>query len=279
MCELFGMSGKWPATVNFSLMKFAEHGGHTGPHEDGWGIGYYAGRDVRLIKEAEAAADSEWVRFMMDHAIKTHLAIAHVRRATMGARTFANTQPFTRELAGRRHLFAHNGKLPGILSMRAFRPERFHPVGETDSEHAFCALLQRLGALWIEPDRPPPLEDRLAVVSAFALELRALGPANFLYADGEVLFAHGHRRKQPDTGTLAPPGLVRLHRQCRTGEDAFAARGLSIADTEQDITLFASVPLTDEAWLPLAEGEVIAVREGRIVGGENRHAQPGSDGA
>jgi glutamine amidotransferase len=40
---------------------------------------------------------------------------------------------------------------------------------------------------------------------------------------------------------------------------------LSIHATEQDITLFASVPLTDEAWEPLAEGEVIAVREGRIV--------------
>jgi glutamine amidotransferase len=265
MCELFGMSGKWPATVNFSLMKFAEHGGHTGPHQDGWGIGYYAGRDVRLIKEAEAAADSEWVRFVMDHAIRTPLAIAHVRRATMGAKTFANTQPFTRELAGRRHLFAHNGKLPGIFALPAFRPERFHPVGETDSEYAFCALLQRLSALWIEPDQPPPLEERLAVVTSFALELRALGPANFLYADGEVLFAHGHRRKQPDTGALVPPGLVRLHRQCRGREDAFAASGLSIDAMEQDIMLFASVPLTDEAWEPLTEGEIIVVSEGCVV--------------
>jgi hypothetical protein len=24
----------------FSLMKIAEHGGHTGPHKDGWGIVY-----------------------------------------------------------------------------------------------------------------------------------------------------------------------------------------------------------------------------------------------
>jgi len=265
MCELFAMSAKRPATVSFSLMQFAEHGGHSGPHKDGWGIGYYAGRDIRLIKEAEAAADSEWVRFMMDHEIETHLAIAHVRLATMGARTFANTQPFTRELAGRRHLFAHNGNLPGIFADGSFNHERFHPVGETDSEVAFCVLLQRLSALWIEPARPPTLEARLTVVSSFARELRTFGPANFLYADGEVLFAHGHRRKQTGTDTLVPPGLVRLHRRCRAGEGAFASRSVSIDAMEQDIMLFASVPLTDEAWEPLAEGEVIAVREGRII--------------
>jgi len=72
-------------------------------------------------------------------------------------------------------------------------------------------------------------------------------------------------RIEGSTSVSVPPGLVRLHRRCRTGDEAFASRGLSIHATEQDITLFASVPLTDEAWEPLAEGEVIAVREGRIV--------------
>jgi predicted glutamine amidotransferase len=58
---------------------------------------------------------------------------------------------------------------------------------------------------------------------------------------------------------------VRLHRQCRNQEDAFAARGLSIDAMEQDIMLFASVPLTDEAWEPLTEGEIIVVSEGCVV--------------
>jgi glutamine amidotransferase len=59
MCELLGMSSNRQATVNLSLMKLAEHGGFSGPHRDGWGVAYYEGLDVRLIKEAEAAADSE----------------------------------------------------------------------------------------------------------------------------------------------------------------------------------------------------------------------------
>ena len=33
----------------------------------------------------------------------------------------------------------------------------------------------------------------------------------------------------------------------------------------QAITLLASVPLTSEGWRPLAEGEVIVVKDGRVV--------------
>ncbi len=63
MCELLGMSSNLPATLSLSLMKLAEHGALSGPHKDGWGVGYYEGGDVRLIKGTEAAADSEWIRF------------------------------------------------------------------------------------------------------------------------------------------------------------------------------------------------------------------------
>ncbi|MEX2479313.1 MAG: class II glutamine amidotransferase [Gammaproteobacteria bacterium] len=64
MCELLGLSSNLPATVNFSLTVFAEHGGHTDNHTDGWGIAYYEGKDARLLKEPEAAADSTWIRFL-----------------------------------------------------------------------------------------------------------------------------------------------------------------------------------------------------------------------
>ena len=265
MCELLGMSSNLPATVSFSLMKFAEHGGFSGPHSDGWGIAYYEGLDARLIKEAEAAADSDWVRFVRDHSLRSPLVIAHIRRATQGARSYANTQPFVRELGGRMHLFAHNGCLTGVFESPDFRPHRFHPVGETDSERAFCALLDRMAEVWKEPPAIPPLEDRLAVVSSFARALRSFGPANFLYSDGDVLFAHGHRRKQAATGKVEAPGLVLLGRWCREGQRGFVTSGLSIDGADQVIGLVASVPLTDEPWEPLAEGEILVMSEGRIV--------------
>lgn len=259
------MSSDRNATTRLSLMKLAEHGGLSGPHKDGWGVGYYEGPDVRLIKEAEAAAGSDWVRFLEDHDLRSPTVIAHIRRATMGDRSYRNTQPFARELGGRMHLFAHNGWLSGIAGSPEFRPGRFHPVGETDSEQAFCVLLDRMADLWRRPGDIPSLADRLAVVSSFARALRPLGPANFLYADGDALFAHGHRRKQGASSAVAPPGLVLLQRWCRKGEQGFVTNCVTIDGADQRMTMLASVPLSDDPWLPLGEGEVVAVAGGQLV--------------
>jgi glutamine amidotransferase len=260
------MSSDVPATLSLSLTKLAEHGGFSGPHRDGWGVAYYEGSDVRLLKEAEAAADSELVRFVRNHNLRSHIVVAHVRRATMGERSYRNTQPFARELGGRMHLFAHNGWLPGIFESSGFGTTRFQPFGETDSEQAFCALLERMAELWQRPGELPSSEARLSVVSRFAQDLAWLGPANFLYSDGDTLFAHGHRRIQSATSRIEPPGLFVIQRSCRGGGRGFAAGGLAIEAADQTVALLASVPLSDESWRPLAEGEVVAIRKGRIAG-------------
>lgn len=103
-----------------------------------------------------------------------------------------NTKPFARELGGRLHVFAHNGNLPGINDSALLTTGPYRPVGQTDSELAFCALLARLNGLWTG-DAPPSLDARASLLAAFAADLRPLGPANFLYADGDALFAHGNR--------------------------------------------------------------------------------------
>lgn len=89
-------------------------------------------------------------------------------------------------------MFAHNGDLPGVQDA-GLRTGRFRPMGETDSELAFCGLLADLEELWLEGK--PSLDERLAVVTGFAQQLRGLGPANFLYADGQILFIHSDRRR------------------------------------------------------------------------------------
>ena len=45
-----------------------------------------------------------------------------------------------------------------------------------------------------------------------------------------------------------------------------AAEGLRIASDggEQEVFLVASVPLTAEKWVPLAEGELLVARHGRL---------------
>ena len=87
-----------------------------------------------MFKEATAVADSDWVQFIANHDLRSLLVIAHIRRATRGTRSYPKAQPFIRELAGRIHLFAHNGDLPGIFESKAFQPERFNPIGEANSE-------------------------------------------------------------------------------------------------------------------------------------------------
>jgi predicted glutamine amidotransferase len=265
MCELLGLSSNIPATVNVSLPKLAEHGRVSGTYNDGWGVGYYEGADVRLMKDPAAVGDSEWIEFIATHNLRSQLVIAHTRSATRGARAYPNAQPFVRELAGRAHLFAHNGDLPSIFGSNAFRTSRFNPIGETDSEYAFCALLDRMAAIWRAPKATPTLRERFLIVSAFAGELRKLGPANFLYSDGDVLFAHGHRRKHADTGRIEPPGLVSIQQRCQHDTIGSAASGLSVGGHNQQVALFASVPLTSEPWAPLAEGELVAARGGRII--------------
>jgi len=250
MCELLAMSARVPTSLSSSLAELARHGGETGPHRDGWGVAYMRDGDAFLVREPDAAAGSELLAFLQQHDSPSALVIAHIRRATQGARLLRNTQPFERELGGHVHLFAHNGMLPGIERSR-LRARANRPIGDTDSEHAFCALLDRLRPLWMRGK--PGLSDRFHEVDRFATELRTLGPANFLYSDGELIFAHGHRRRADD-GEIKAPGLHVLCRQC-----------VEPTAVTQQVALVASVPLTAEAWRPLAEGEVIVLHEGRVI--------------
>ena len=137
------------------------------------------------------------------------------------------------------------------------------PVGQTDSELPICKLPERLHLLRLADGRPV-VEARLRVIEAFAAELRGLGPTNFLYCDGEALFAHADWRHQDD-GTIRPLGLWRFAHHCATGGELPAA-GLRIEShgVVQDVVLVTSVPLTTEDCAPLACGEILVARDGHF---------------
>jgi predicted glutamine amidotransferase len=263
MCELLAMSARFPTTIHLSLDELARHGGGTGPHRDGWGLGFVQGHDALVVREPDAASASPWISFLQEKNPKSDLVIAHIRRATQGSRALCNTQPFARELGGRTHLFAHNGMLPGIEDDRRFSTRRFRRIGETDSEQAFVALMERLARRW--EDGVPSLDERLAEIAPFAADLRALGPANFLYTDGDAIFAHAHRRRAGD-GDIKPPGLHLLCRTCEASADGASLQGVTIShDARQEVALLASVPLSEEHWTPLAEGEIVVLQGGRVI--------------
>ena len=266
MCELFAFSGEHPALLQYSRHEFAGHGAGS-RNADGWGIAHYIDGDVRLLKEASAARDSACLNFIEAHPVRSDVVMSHIRYATQGRATVRNCQPFVRELGGAMHVFAHNGDLDRVGLGRLATLESSRPVGETDSELAFCVLLERLRPLWRGAAGTPALESRRRAVALFAQELRALGPANFIYADGDALFAHGHKRMHDGVG-IRPPGLHALCRPCDAGASGVEAPGLRIVPTQDHDAqwLVASVPLTaDAGWRALGEGELIVARRGRVL--------------
>ncbi len=265
MCELFAMSSGAPGHVSFAFGEFVRHGARHGANPDGWGAAYYQGTDAHVLREPVAATSSHFARILEHHRIPSQIVLAHVRHATHGPVTLANTHPFARALGGRLHTFAHNGSLPGIDSELPLTSGQFEPIGETDSEHAFAVLLSRMAPLWSRRGEIPSPAQRLEVLAEFASRLRAIGVANFLYSDGDLLFAHAHRRHHPDG--IRPPGLHLLLRD-KDSAHRLTAEGVAIeikGEAAHALALIASVPLTTKSWQPLAESRVIALRGGHLV--------------
>lgn len=267
MCELFGATSNKPFRLGFAFKEFAKHGGRTADNADGWGIAFFDDTDVCQIREPKPAASSPWVRLLEKSEVVSSIVISHVRAASQGNVALKNTHPFTRHLGARVHAFAHNGEMLGIHGKQDFESgKHFVPVGETDSEYAFCALLHRLEGLWAGV-APGAFDERFHVFRRFASVAKHHGSSNLLYSDGETLFVHADRRyAEPDV--LKPPGLWWNRRVLKAGEIA-KHPGLTIEGHggEQDVSIVASVPLAQDrsGWTPLDEGSVYAFRGGNMV--------------
>ncbi|HMB59760.1 MAG TPA: class II glutamine amidotransferase [Xanthomonadales bacterium] len=267
MCELLAISSRLPAKITYSLEEFSTNGSRLRSNRDGWGIGVMRDLDAVLLKEPKPASDSVWVKFAAENALATTFAMAHVRYATRGNHTMENTHPFRRVLGRRPQLFAHNGTLSGLDEWVKQEAPSFLPIGETDSELAFCILLTRLEPYY-KSGAVPELADRFEVFRSTCSDMSTLGPCNFLYHDGEVLFAHAHKRVYEEDGEMGeprPPGLhLKNYSECKH-DGKLSSPGLEVALQHQQTAILASVPLDDHDWEALDEGTVLAIREGEIV--------------
>ena len=243
MCELLGMSANIPTDICFSFTGLMQRGGKTGPHRDGWGIAFYEGRGCRTFHDPNPSAESEIARLVQRYPIKSLIVISHIRRANRGRVCLENTHPFTRELWGRHWVFAHNGQLRGVKRL----PLAFYrPIGSTDSEHAFCWLLDRVRARFPEPPRRP--EALWRHLHTLARELNPRGVFNFLLSDSRHLYAHCGTQLSWLT-RRAPFGEARLM-------DADMTVDFQRETTPADIvTVVATRPLTDnESWTMMEPG-------------------------
>ena len=265
MCELFAMSASAPARVKYDLDRFAAEGGERHQNRDGWGIVISDGRDAHYFRESEPASQSPLDRFVRTHSTPHTLVLAHVRRASQGDRTLANTHPFRRVLHGRLQHFAHNGNLDGLDRMPEARRLLDERVGDTDSELAFLLLLDRVTREAPDASRS---EARFSVFRDFCRDMARLGPANFIWLDGDVLHVHADRRRYETEHGLSEPRAPGLHmlrsvRGSLSGPHEFV--GAAIEAVPEHMVVFASLPLSRGPWEPLARSTVMAVRAGEIV--------------
>lgn len=249
------MSANVPTDICFSFTGLMKRGGETGPHQDGWGIAFYEGQGCRTFHDPTPGARSEIARLVQRYSIKSLIVISHIRRANRGRVCLENTHPFVRELWGRNWTFAHNGQLKGIKRRRL---RHFFPVGTTDSEFAFCWMLDQVRERFTRPPRrAEPLWTLIAELSA---DVGRLGVFNFLLSDSRVLYAFCGSQLSWLT-RRAPFGTARLL-------DADMAVDFCQETGSNDVvTVVATRPLTgNEKWQLMAPGTLAIFRAGEQVG-------------
>lgn len=253
MCQLLGMNCNVPTDICFSFTGFQARGGLTDHHRDGWGIGFFEGRGVRVFLDPRASIDSPVAELVRQYPIRSLNAIAHIRKATQGEVALENTHPFQRELWGQQWLFAHNGNLAG------FAPQlsgRFRPVGSTDSELAFCHLLDALASR--HPEAPPCAAQMFEELRTLSAEIGAHGEFNFLLSNGERLFSHCATR------------LAFIIRQAPFAAAHLADQDVTVdfrelTGAEDRVAVIATVPLTDnEVWQCLPPGTLMSFHHGAV---------------
>jgi predicted glutamine amidotransferase len=253
MCELLGMSANVPTDIVFSFTGLMQRGGRTGPHRDGWGIAFYEGRGLRLFQDPAASSESEVAQLVQRYPIKSEVVIGHIRQANVGKVCLANTHPFVRELWGRNWCFAHNGQLTAGAPAPA---AHYRPVGDTDSEAAFCDLLNRVRHEFPEP---VPVERLLPVLVQACAAYRERGVFNGLLSDGDWLFCFCSTKLVHIT-RRAPFGPARL-------KDVDVIVDFQAETTPDDVvTVIATEPLTeDETWSRYQPGEWGLWRKGECI--------------
>ena len=255
MCELLGMSANVPTDICFSFAGLLERGGRTGPHKDGWGISFYEGKGSRSFKDVLSSCESEVANLVRSYPIKSKSVISHIRQANRGGIKLENTHPFCRPLWGRNWTYAHNGQLSDYK--QTLNVSEQLPVGNTDSELAFCWLLEKLAKGF--PQKPKDMASAFRFAAKQVNELRALGIFNMLLTDGVYVlaFCTNHltwitRRAPFGKATLIDSDWIIDFQKETTPHDV--------------VTVITTRPLTnDEDWNTMQPGEYALFKYGELI--------------
>jgi predicted glutamine amidotransferase len=274
MCRLFGLNaGRHPVNASFWLLDAPDSlEAQSHRNVDGSGIGFFdPGGAPVLDKQPEPAfADQEFAREAKQARSVTF--VAHVRYATAGNRTLANTHPFTMD--GR--IMAHNGGL-GELGKLEEQLGRYRELvqGDTDSERYFALITQQIdahggdvgagltaAARWIARRLPLSALNTIVATAGELWALRYPGQHALHIIERPAGASHPSAPETPArAGALAttgnPPGTAAAGLHARSATLAVHAPGLHTLPS----VVVASERLDGEqGWRMLASGELVHVR-------------------
>jgi len=235
------MNANVPTDVCFSFAGLATRAEE---HKDGFGIAFFENRGLRYFVDHHSARVSPVAELVQHYPIKSDNVIAHIRKATQGRVALENTHPFVRELWGRYWVFAHNGDL------KDFRPRlhaAFKPVGDTDSERAFCWLMQELAKAHASV---PDVAELTLTLAELLPQPAGHGSFNLLLSNGQALWAHSSTRLHY-VERAHPFGAVTL-----ADEDVTVDFG-SLTTPNDRVAVVTTEPMTaNETWTALEPGEL-----------------------
>ncbi|MEL7371646.1 MAG: class II glutamine amidotransferase, partial [Myxococcota bacterium] len=229
----------------------------------GWGFAWYPVQSAAalVVKDATSLGDNamtkllrEWERF------RSTIFVSHLRGA---ARALAeqDTHPFSRSFGGREWVFAHNGDLDafdideGIETVLPLSSTVIVPVGRTDSERAFCWLLEQCAAVKAYSLADVGWEQ----LHAWFRYLDDLGTANLMLTDGRDLVVYGDNNgyNRLHHGRLLPPDVPELLRTDDVDIGLTDAR-----DRTRTAIIFSTSPPEETKLKPMHDGQLIVVRRG-----------------
>jgi predicted glutamine amidotransferase len=259
MCQLLGMNCNTPTDITFSFTGFAQRGGKTDHHADGWGVAFFegdgksGGKGLRHFVDHTSAATSPVAALISRYPIKSQNVIAHIRKATQGVVALENCHPFVRELWGRYWVFAHNGDL------KDFAPRlhgSFKPVGSTDSERAFAFIMQELAK---SHAGVPSVAELSITLREIAAQIHPFGVFNFLLSNGQALWAH------------ASTNLYYVLRAHPFAHAALVDEDVHVNFAEHTtahdrVAVVVTAPLTkNERWVQMQRGELKVFVDGVVL--------------
>jgi predicted glutamine amidotransferase len=257
MCRLFGLSAS-PHRVHASFWlleapdSFVSQS-HRNP--DGTGLGFFDPEGAPVLDKEPLSAFEDAAFARESRHISSTTFVSHIRFATTGEHTVANTHPFA--LDGR--IFAHNGVLRGLDRLELELGDDLGLVqGETDSERYFALITREIrlnggdvgagiaaAGRWLAANLPVY---SINCLLATEHELWA-----FRYPDTHRLFVLEREAGGPHGGRV----LHHVSAELRVHSEQLA---------ERSCVVVASEPLDDHAgWRLLEPGELVHIGSDLVI--------------